>query len=151
MRQIVYPGKGMRNRFHHIIVTLLLVTLGGLGSAQAGGGLCSAACALCAAPAAASCCDAMSSAGHEEVVSANPAVKSSAADCPHGELCSVMDYPADAGITSSPLFDAGVLLISAPVFVERPLLSYLQPDFLPHTPPDDPFCPLYIRNCSYLI
>ena len=141
----------MRNRLRHIIITFLIATIVGMGSVQAGVGLCSADCVLCAAPAAVSCCDALPSADHEEMASVRPAAKSSAADCPHGELCSVMNYPKDTGITSANLFDGSVLLSTAPGIFEKPPVSYLQPDVLPHLPPDSSFPPLYIRNCSYLI
>ena len=142
----------MRNRLRYILITFLIVTLAGLGSALAGVRLCSYDCVLYAAPAAAvSCCDDGLSVDHGNMVSVKPAEKFSAVDCPHGELCAAMNYPTDAGINSSNLFDDGALPANAPAFLEQSLVTYLQPVFLPHPPPEDAFPPLYTRNCSYLI
>ncbi len=142
----------MRNRLRYILITFLIVTLAGLGSAQAGVRLCSNDRVLCEAPAAAvSCCVDGLSVDHGKMLSVKPAEKFSAVDCPHGELCAVMNYPTDVGINSSNLFDDGVLLTNAPALLERSLVTYLQPAFLPHPPPEDAFPPLYTRNCSYLI
>ena len=143
----------MKNRLGHIFIQFLIVTLAGLGGVQAGS-LCSADCVLCEAPgpvSAVSCCDDMLSPDQDDMVSVKSSAGSSSAGCDHGEFCSVIDYPLDAGINSSNLFDDFVLHKTPAVSYERLPVIYLKADVVLHPPPDHVFPPLYTRNCSYLI
>jgi hypothetical protein len=141
----------MKKRLGHIVIQFLIVTLAGLGSVNAGSSLCAPDCALCEVTISVSCCDDMSSADHEDTVSIKAVPESSTAGCPHGEICSEINYPVEAGITSSSLFDDFVFHTTAAVFHEPSRISSLNPPVVPLLPPDSSSPPLYTRNCSYLI
>jgi len=141
----------MRKSLHHIFIQFLIVTLAGLGGLQAGSSLCAADCDLYEAPAVVSCCDDMSSANHGDMVSVKPVPEPSAADCSHGELCSVMNYPVEAGISSLNLFDDVGLPTASPAVYENSFVARLYSPPASASAPDSAFLALYTRNCSYLI